>query len=278
MDWNWFFSGFAQCAAALIGITSAFIISKLIGTGDNIEQIDRVIINLIIQAKSLKKKASKANFDWYCKTHINESGELKKAITNGEFEGLDNEDKQKKLLELIPQLIKNPKNISYLNSVKVELDSDTYKLTVVSIEAEKLRINKLERLSREYWDLKYETEKLLEQLDNLFNDISALSKRFNSLRNIIFILGISFITTVVYPLHFLPLEIGVSPKVMFSFNAIFDFIFSFKGIMIYLLTISIGGMFIYFLYQLKKMKYNCLEILSKKNAEIMNIEDYNPCF
>ena len=44
MDWNWFFAAFAQCAAALIAIIGAFVISKLLGENEKEEVIESLAV------------------------------------------------------------------------------------------------------------------------------------------------------------------------------------------------------------------------------------------
>ena len=52
VDWNWFFAAFAQCGAALIGIISAFIISKLLAEDNKYDSIKIKLENLKIARDS----------------------------------------------------------------------------------------------------------------------------------------------------------------------------------------------------------------------------------
>ena len=62
-DWNWFFASFAQCAAALIAIIAAFIISKLLGEAEKGEIHNSKIDELIIRYNDLFKRISARYFE-----------------------------------------------------------------------------------------------------------------------------------------------------------------------------------------------------------------------
>lgn len=98
IDWNWFFAAYAQSATALIGVLSAFIISKLLGESDKYEQILNTLNKLNLKRNYYLDKISVYKFEIHDKQNIKYSYPLGKAIDNGEFHGLADDEKLKKSL------------------------------------------------------------------------------------------------------------------------------------------------------------------------------------
>ena len=185
IDWNWFFAAFAQSGAALIAIIGAFIISKLLGESEKEEQNLNDLEELIIHYKDLKKRISYRYFDWYDKRNIEYSSDIGKAIKNGDFDGLNDDEKISKLSEVKPNLFGTDSCIAALNEriekltpTKTELGNG---LSMVNspielnippkglwsdITDEKEIINSLQ----------IESEKLIDQFTRTKNKIDATSK------------------------------------------------------------------------------------------------------
>src|SRR5215218_10358051 len=64
-DWNWFFSALPQCAAAIVGLGGAFLVTKIVNNeaeyGRNLAQAQQ----LLDEAMHLQDKLSARYFDWY---------------------------------------------------------------------------------------------------------------------------------------------------------------------------------------------------------------------
>ncbi|RWX50117.1 hypothetical protein VU01_13841 [Candidatus Electrothrix marina] len=116
LDWNWFFAAFAQCGAALIGIISAFIISKLLGENDKYEYIIKELEHSSIKKNELLKKISLRHFDWHDRLNIKYDSAIEDAIREDQFSDLTDEEKLKNIFSLIPELLRVENCISYLNS------------------------------------------------------------------------------------------------------------------------------------------------------------------
>src|SRR5690606_34576285 len=130
VDWNWFFAAFAQCAAALIAIIGAFVISKLLGESEKEEMQANKIDQLIIHYNNLIKRISARHFHWYDKESIESSTDLEDAIRNGEFQGLQDSEMLQKLFEIEPGLFRTE---SCLDKLKEKIAE----LTPTSIEQER---------------------------------------------------------------------------------------------------------------------------------------------
>lgn len=85
MDWNWFFSTFAQCGAAIIGLFGAFIVSTMINTNDKITESILEINKLLNSKKSLKNEFKSINIQLYNRKII-ESNSVIEDIRNGIFD------------------------------------------------------------------------------------------------------------------------------------------------------------------------------------------------
>lgn len=287
IDWNWFFASFSQCAAALIAIIGAFIISKLLGEVEKEEYQSNKIDQLVIQYNDLIKRISIRHFDWYDKRNIEFSSELEKAIKNGDFQGLNNEEKLVKLFEIKSNLFGTPSCIEELNKKILDLSPTSTKLgNGISFVKNAFSLNippvglwdKLSLEREEINKLKIESETLIERFDKARNDILKIKNNLTPIKITIYILGIGLLTTVIYPLHFMPISVNQNPNINFSLDWIFSYIFSIKGLLLFLLAIVIEGVFGYFLWLLKSIekKYNILN--SRLNNDYFDLSSYSNYF
>ena len=246
IDWNWFFAAFAQSGAALIAIIGAFIISKLLGESEKEEQNANDLDELIIHFKDLKKRVSNRYFNWYDERYIEYSIDLEDAIKNDDFSGLNDEEKLLKLFEIHPNLFGTQNCLSALNErieklkpsgFGIGLSMVTPKGMWSSLTEEKEIINTLQ----------IESETLIDQFNRLQNKINASSKNLDPIKVTIYILMVGIILTVIYPLHFMPLEVNQTPQLEISVSLFFELLFSIKGILLFVLTLVIEGIFGYFL-------------------------------
>lgn len=287
IDWNWFFAAFAQSGAALIAIIGAFIISKLLGESEKEEQNLNDLEELIIHYKNLKKRISYRYFDWYDKRNIEYSSDIGEAIKNGDFDGLNDDEKISKLSEVKPNLFGTDSCIAALNEriekltpTKTEFGNG---LSMVNspielnippkglwsdITDEKEIINSLQ----------IESEKLIDQFTRTQNKIDATSKNLVPIKVTIYILMVGIILTVIYPLHFMPLEINQTPNIVISVNLFFQLLFSLKGILLLLLTLVIEGIFGYFLGLTMRTEKRYDALKEKILVKYLKIESYSKYF
>jgi hypothetical protein len=287
IDWNWFFAAFAQCAAALIGIIGAFIISKLLGEAEKEETYSSNVEQLIIEYKYLKNKISVRKFNWHDETIIKYSDALTDAIKNGVFNNLTKQQKLQKLFEIEPELLKTPicyfvleKKINDLTSISRFYGSNLPLLPEIDFTSVKPAslMNEL-RMEREIINnLKIESKTLIDKFKKTKKDINVTKKNLNPIKTTIYILAIGLLLTVIYPLHFMPIEPNKNPEIDFSVDLICSHLISIKGLLLLLLTIVVEGVFIYFLCLIKDLenKYNIS--ISKLEEKYFSIADYCPYF
>jgi hypothetical protein len=64
-DWNWFFSALPQCAAAIVGIGGAFLVTRVINHEAEHSRNSALAKQLFDKAAHLQAKLRARNFDWY---------------------------------------------------------------------------------------------------------------------------------------------------------------------------------------------------------------------
>ncbi|RWX50133.1 hypothetical protein VU01_13814, partial [Candidatus Electrothrix marina] len=113
--------------------------------------------------------------------------------------------------------------------------------------------------------LKVECEALIEKFILTKRDLEITRKNLSPINNTIYILSIGLLLTVIYPLHFMPMAVNKLPSIGLSFKTISSNLFSLKGGLLVLLTITIESIFLYFLVIIRSLK-------GKYNISINSIE------
>lgn len=90
------------------------------------------------------------------------------------------------------------------------------------------------------------------------------------INRIIYTLLIGFLITVIYPLHFLPLENVTQPKIILNINALVENISNLKGVMLILFSVFIFTIILTFQIFLNRMK---LKVITYHNI-CFESEDY----
>lgn len=278
-DWNWFFAAYAQCGAALIGIISAFIISKLLGENDKYEAITEKLQSAVLKKDDLLKRISNRFFHWHDRLTIEYDYDLSKAIENGTFSGLSDEHMLEKLYQVIPGLFKVEECIDYLSS-KIEKVSEqsgssyggaAFRLAGVPPEG---LLNKLSEEREKVRHLQIDSETLIEEFRSLRHSLISTRKNIGPINNTIYILSLGLFLTVIYPLHFIPLALNESPIIGLSLGVVMDNVLSIKGIFLFILAITIYSIFIYFFFLLRSLKLKYLASIESIDEQWLGVEYY----
>lgn len=287
LDWNWFFAAFAQCAAGLIAIIGAFIISKLLGEVEKEEIHSSKCDQLVIHYNDLLKRISVRYFDWYDKRNIDYSSDIEKAIRNGDFQKLNDEEKLKKLFEIETDLFGTPSCLKELNKKIAEFTPKTTELgNGLSFVKNPISFNippagmwdKLSEEKEAINQLKIESETLIERFNTAKNDISITQNNLTPIKITIYILGVGLLLTVIYPLHFMPIAVNQNPTLDFSLDLVYSNIFSIKGLLLFLLTIVIEGIFGYFLWLTRSIEKKYATTTSRLDKKYFEITSYSQYF
>jgi hypothetical protein len=287
-DWSWFFSSFSQCSAALIGIIAAFIISKLLGESEKLEFLTKEIEELFIKKNDIILKFNNRNFDWYDRSQIKYSYDLKQNIDDKKFKKLScDEDKLNLLFSIIPNLFGVDKCLKYLDS---RIENSTMKFVV----KDNIPIPQPPSLLDSFppddlWDkLSVEREvihKILIDsiiLVNSFklklNEIGFKSNNIKPIKVTIYFLMAGIFLTVIYPLHFLPVSVNESPVLTYSFSNIIKLFFSITGFHLSCLTIIINGILLYFLILAYSIERRYYKLKNKITPDVLDLKSWSEFF
>jgi len=285
IDWNWFFAAYAQSAAALIGVLSAFIISKLLGESDKYEQILNTLNKLNLKRNYYLDKISVYKFKIHDKQSIKYSYSLGKAINNGEFHGLADDEKLKKMFELDQSLFQTENCLSYLKERIEEVangnipfgQNHSIKIPELNIPPEGMW-DKLAEEKDKLIDLKIDCEFLIKELEETKRNLSKTKTNLKPLKITIWLLSVGLVITVIYPLHFIPLEMNSVPHISFSFEAICNNLLSLRGVLLVLLFLAIESIFIYFLSLINGLEKKYDSSIQTIEASWLDITEYSQYF
>ncbi|UII32269.1 hypothetical protein LVD17_00260 [Fulvivirga ulvae] len=287
LDWNWFFAAFAQCAAALIAILGAFIISKLIGEGEKEEKYAKIINDLIIKYNDLTKRISARHFEWYDRSTILYSRSIKDAITKGDFDELSDDEMIPKMRETKPELFGTESGLELLKE-RIEqykprkIDYEGVSVTLPPMPFSDIPPNGIwDNLNEEKEvinHLEIESNTLIEKFNEVKLDLTASKGNLAPIKVTIYILAIGLLFTVIYPLHFMPMRANEVPQIGFSVALVISNLTSLKGILLILLTLVIEGIFGYFLWIVSRIEKKYLNTFNKLDGKYFDISTYSQYF
>lgn len=281
MNWDNFFAAFSGASAALIGVTFAFIVSKLLSNIADSDSLNNETYELTIERKELLNEIDNIAFLWHDEMIIKYVYQLKQKYKQGKItdtqdiiERIEKETKRKlflhgKSLEYIKAKIANFK--------KEDKERQIPTKAIVNGEETEIMITPPDFLGnmpelpydQNMWKETYEEEQKFEncylkseiiicKFKNVMNKINSKIKDFNVIKNIIIAFIPITIMAVIYPLHFIPLATDEIPEISFSFKNFFYLWFSLKGTMLTILFLSTVGSMIYFIK------------LCKRNIKVLN--------
>ena len=276
-DWNWFFSSFSQCGAAIIGILSGFIISRLLDINNklnyNIEEFD----DLGIQYRDFKKRIRNIDFERYHNNVLRTTGSIWGDLKNGSLKKMSNPERlnyayricnadlykaDNQILDIINQILHSTKQFFF------EYEDP---------ETNKSKSNDKTSTKSLIQEFKFQAEKSIEKYKYNSLKFSNLLNSYITLRVIISILLISLFCLVIYPLHFLPVSENLHPQISLNITSIIENLIWFRVILLVIFFILIGSIFVYFLINIKKK----IKVIKKKKTqfdEYINILNYSSYF
>lgn len=265
-DWNWFFSSFCQSAAALIGIIGAFIISRLLGLGEKVNSTISNFDNLVIEFNKIKDSLSNRRFEWYSRMNVYYDSDLKKEIKNGDYDKLSREEILDKIYSSDSSLYKaDDAIIKEFNEVYAEVKKQgTFSIPTIvpnglwdNLRREKDAINNLE----------VEAKTLIQKFKRNNQELKSFSDSIKPLRIIIAILMFAFLFTVIVPLAYMPVGSTGLPDLKPSIDV--------KHGLLLLFTISIEGMFYYFISILDNLQRKLKHAVNNREEDYENIKNYS---
>lgn len=270
MDWNVFFSTVSQTSGAIVGIFSAFLITKIIASQSEFHRGKEKISEYLNKSKTLANEALMIRFEFYNK-ELAECAlrkidilyeENKKILSASEYF-----DKFKFSLFQNKEDALNEIKIKIADlNVKQKIDEREYlEMTTKSPFVSTTRYAKIPLTPKALSDDANKERGLIESL--LIRTIAQI--KFNqdllkslkddshssSLVSISIVAAVAlFFLGVIYPLSFLPMVTG--EKVSISFYFFWDILFSFKGVLLSIISIVFCGLMVSFFCVNKKLKYD----------------------
>ncbi|EOG7704981.1 hypothetical protein ACLINR_004516 [Vibrio parahaemolyticus] len=275
MDWNVFFSTISQTSGAIVGIFSAFLITKIVSNQASYGQKLNQTSESLSESRKLSNESTIRSFHWY--------GERKKedAIRKLRDDFYDTKE-LKSSEEYYEKLYFSPfeAKSEILEIIQSEIDSINKE---VEAEEERLRniretfgshgaifapspLKKIAHISS--IDLIHKLNDERELIDNLYvriqhradinrsllSDLNSDAESSNLISISIFAVMLLFFAGVIYPLSFLPLKPGV--EIVLSLSAFWDILFSLKGMLLSLISAIFGGLMVVFYFANNNLSYD----------------------
>ena len=290
LDYNWFFSSVAQSAAAIVGIFSAFITSKILNNQNDYKNNLKKLKNYKNKMAYYIGKTKNRYFSWYNeKIREKEIEEICKDLNLIIEEGtLYTETKIPEYIddkEITRDLIEK---LYYEKDFSIYDSRDTIESEIIKhLTGEKtISKNPLTIDSRLFQNQRNELEEEEEKISELRDEILHFMREIKVFKeeiegnpessvligNSIVMVSILFLVGVIYPLSFLPLE---KLEISFKIENILRNIFCFKGILLTIISSIFLVILVIFHTVNRKMKYSKEEIeVFNKYSDIRNYSVY----
>lgn len=279
MDWNVFFSTVSQTSGAIVGIFSAFLITKIISNQSDFSRMKERVSLLVNKSKALSLEANSRYFDWYNRrTRERELDKLKDMFDEGN-EFLSDEEYYEKL-DFSPFELRDNVLVYIRNAIEVRKEENKKRQTGYYGVMNTFRtpLNILENDVQEEFELIDALKvKILANINDIIyvHDEIVKEKYGKNLITIsILASSLLFVLGVIYPLSFIPKVIGEDINI--TFMAFFDVLFSIKGFFLSLLSIVFLSLMMAFLYINVTLRFES-EVISELEG-YMNISAYSEYF
>ena len=281
-DWNWFFSALAQSAAAIIGILAVFTVSKLMNESERVALKMTELNELFQQHTNIVNRLNNIAFDWMNTRTIEDSHSLKDLINDGTFDSLNTEEREA-LLHQELSLYYSEKNLECLNKRIYAINQHADKtiragfFQIPYIPSEQHTIHLRERLDRERdkaETLKLDAEYLIDKFTCIRNIAERDQNRTRSLVFTLWLLLFGVLLTVVYPLHFLPLQPNVAPSISLSLNNFIEQMATIKGVLLCFLGAFFTSLIVFLLKQSKRISSDYKRICKCVIDEYTELDQY----
>lgn len=283
MDWNWFFSSSAQSAAAIVGIFAAFIITKIVNNQGEFSIKKRQIKKLISNSVRLVDEANTRYFSWYNeRSMVRALGKLDDRLDE-DHELLTPEQYYAELkfpvfiergnvLSLIEQKIEQHNRPTASNHQNSPFGISPVMQPRMNIPDVGL-INQVTEEKELIDKLVNDTNHHIRDLKNFLDDIKGNPESSHLITFSIISAILLFFVGVIYPLSFLPLEIGA--KITISLSAFWPTLISIKGAWLFAVSLIFSLILFVFLLINLKMKYSSADIeLLERYSQLSNYLEY----
>lgn len=293
MDWNWFFSSLAQSVAALVGVFSAFIITKIVNNQSEFSSKVARTQELLDMSLKYKEAASLRYFDWFNEHQMKDAMEdLTDLLKKGEpiqtaeeyYAGVAfpkyvaRAEVIKKIEELLPKQraapsaddeewpdehpSKSSRDESQIPAFRmpiIRLDPDLQRLKID--QARRLR-DAIEREGERIENLRLEVRHHMRLVNQ---QITAIQGDPESSKLINFSIGAALLLFglgVIYPLSFLPYAVDSQ----ITFRAFFSILVSIKGFMLITVALVFIALMLVFWRVNSSLKHDLVQVQKLRDA------------
>lgn len=288
MDWNVFFSTISQTSGAIVGIFSAFLITKIISNQSDFSKLKTEAIHHLIDSETAESETRTRYFDWYNKTKRNEAIEnieyevlrarktphITECISKYKFSPFDDLDEitisiENKLSELSKKLDAERKEKESMSSIL----GRTYSPILMPPLPRIANLSNDVGEERELIDqLIIKIERQAKKNEMLSAELKGGADSVNLVTCSIVTVLILFLIGVIYPLSFLPLEQG--KVISLSLSAFWVILFSLKGFMLLLISVIFSALMVVFLVINLRLKHST-DVIGKI-IHYSDIANYSP--
>ncbi|HGX9038125.1 TPA: hypothetical protein ACJIPK_000030 [Escherichia coli] len=278
MDWNVFFSTISQTSGAIVGIFSAFLITKIISNQSDFSRMKERVSFLINKSKALSLEANSRYFDWYNRRTRERELDKLKGMFDESDEFLSAEEYYERL-DFSPFELRDDVLVYIRNAIEARKEEEKRKIGYYGIMPTlRMPVSILSNDVQEEFEL---IDALKVRILANINDIiyvhdEIVKEKYGKNLITISIVASSllFMLGVIYPLSFIPKAIGEDINI--TFMAFFDVLFSIKGFFLSLLAIVFLSLMLAFLYINITLRFES-EVISELEF-YMNISAYSEYF
>lgn len=251
MDWNWFFSALAQSSAAIVGLVGAFVLTKVVSNEQAFAEEGAYLRRHLREAKRLQRRAASRYFSWYngrrrateqslIGDRVTADGDVVDAETRYTELNFSRYDAREEVLELINEELDYQPAPKRRGLGMISPIPDLSITTARNLQLERQVIEEREAIDQLLVDVRHSVDTITEAL------VLAGENRFRSklVSDTLVGMTVLFFGGVIYPLSFLPMELGARPRL--TIGAFFTILLSLRGA----LLVGVGVLLFLFGYRL----------------------------
>lgn len=286
MDWNVFFSTISQTSGAIVGIFSAFLITKIVSNQAEFAQDQNDTSRFIFKSEALCDEAKSRYFKWYNeRIRDRELDDIDEAFHENDELLTPNEyietfrfspfDVKSDLVSVLENKISE---FEKERAEQAKYESCSFGTAILMPKSMHVR-----SLSNFVADTTSEREAIDDLLVKTIHHIKTNKAHLSKLNvgadssslinfSIVAVL-LLFFAGVIYPLSFLPLSVGSEIKL--SLSAFWGILFSLKGAMLSLISIIFSGLMLVFLRANIRLRHSQESIEKlQKYSQLENYSNY----
>lgn len=293
IDWNWYFAALAQSAAAIVGIFSAFIITKILSNQIAFSEKSNRSKEILTACEKVIGNANYLPIDWYNTRIAEEQVEVMQDIL-GRDDSLKPEDLYwqlnfSKYQEKSEAIVVIKKGVDdRLKRVEAERSRGLSRkagifgaINIPDIKLTNTQLaNMIQETRREIQSVEQESKHQIRVVQDCLDTVRGDPESSAQITVVLILVTILFYVGVIYPLSFLP--VPANSSLSLSFEAFWPLLTSLKGVLLGVVSLVFTAILLMFFWLNLKLRYpaeivNNLERFTKlsKYSEYFEIKERN---